>query len=38
VRGGADAVAAELLGETAGDPVRVVWRGDPRPLRRYSVP
>lgn len=38
VRGGADAAAAELLGETAGDPVRVVWTGDPRPLRRYRVP
>ena len=29
---------AELLGETAGDPVRFVWRGDPAPQRRYTVP
>ena len=28
---------AELLGETAGDPVRFVWSGEPRPLRRYRV-
>ena len=29
---------AELLGETAGDPVRFVFQGDPDPTRRYSVP
>jgi Domain of unknown function (DUF4430) len=38
VRSGPDALAAELLGETAGDPVRVTWGGDPDPLRRFRVP
>ena len=38
VRAGADALRAELLGETAGDPVRFVWSGEPRPLRRYRLP
>jgi Domain of unknown function (DUF4430) len=38
VRGGASSLTAELLGETAGDPVRFVWRGDPTPVRRYSIP
>jgi hypothetical protein len=38
VRGGASSLTAELLGETAGDPVRFVWRGDPAPQRRYSIP
>ena len=38
VRGGASSLTAELLGETAGDPVRFVWRGDPTPERRYTVP
>ena len=38
VRAGADALRAELLGETAGDPVRFVWSGEPRPLRRYRIP
>jgi hypothetical protein len=38
VRGGGSSLTAELLGETAGDPVRFVWRGDPTPKRRYTVP
>ena len=38
VRGGASSLTGELLGETAGDPVRFVWRGDPTPKRRYTVP
>ena len=38
VRGGASSLTAELLGETAGDPVRFVWRGEPAPERRYTVP
>jgi hypothetical protein len=38
VRGGASSLTAELLGETAGDPVRFVWRGEPDPTRRYTVP
>jgi len=38
VRAGASSLTAELLGETAGDPVRFVWRGDPAPKRRYTVP
>jgi Domain of unknown function (DUF4430) len=38
VHGGASSLTAELLGETAGDPVRFVWRGDPAPQRRYSIP
>jgi hypothetical protein len=38
VRGGASSLTAELLGETAGDPVRFVWHGHPAPERRYAVP
>ena len=38
VRGGLSSLTAELLGETAGDPVRFVWRGDPTPKRRYTIP
>ena len=38
VRGGASSVTAKLLGETAGDAVRFVWRGNPTPKRRYTVP
>ena len=38
VREGASSLTAELLGETAGDPVRFVWRGEPDPTRRYTVP
>ncbi len=38
VRDGRDSLEAELLGETAGAPVRFVWIGDPEPLRRYRVP
>ena len=39
VRVGSPSLVAELLGETAGDPVRFVWRGDRIALeRRYEVP
>lgn len=38
VRTGAPAAAAELLGETAGDPVHFVIRGEPELARRYTVP
>ena len=39
VRLGGPSLTAELLGETAGDPVRFVWRGDPGPVeRKYEVP
>ena len=38
LRVGPAAATAELLGETAGDPVRFVFRGDPDPTRRYAVP
>ena len=39
VRAGAPSLTAELRGQTAGDPVRFVWRGEPaRSERRYSVP
>ena len=38
VRAGASRLTAELRGETAGDPVRFVWRGDPEPKRRYAIP
>jgi hypothetical protein len=38
VRGGVSSLTGKLLGETAGDPVRFVWRGDPTPTRRYTVP
>jgi hypothetical protein len=37
VRPGADGLRAELLGESAGDPVRLTWSGEPEPLRRYEV-
>jgi hypothetical protein len=35
---GAARATAELLGETAGDPVRFVLSGDPELTRRYVVP
>ena len=38
VRDGAPAATAELLGETAGAPVRFVLRGDPETTRRYGTP
>lgn len=38
VRNGAARLTAELLGETAGDPVRFVVSGSPSYERRYSVP
>lgn len=38
VRSGAPRAVAELLGETAGDPVRLVLSGDPDLRRRYEVP
>lgn len=39
VRGGPAAMRAELLGQTAGDPVRVVIAGTPgEPTRRYALP
>lgn len=38
LRLGADAATAELLGETAGDPVRFVFRGEPDPTRRFALP
>ena len=38
VRPGRDGLSGELLGQSAGDPVRFVWRGTPAALRRYSVP
>ena len=38
LRPGADAARAELLGETAGGPVRVVFHGEPDPTRRFEVP
>ncbi|HVM68786.1 MAG TPA: DUF4430 domain-containing protein [Gaiellaceae bacterium] len=38
VRPGTRRAKAELLGETTGDPVRVVWSGEPDVERRYSVP
>ncbi|NUT56157.1 MAG: DUF4430 domain-containing protein [Thermoleophilia bacterium] len=38
VRDGTTAATAELLGESAGAPVRVVFRGDPDPARRYALP
>ena len=37
LRDGPDAAAAELLGETAGDPVKLVVSGDPALTRRYEV-
>lgn len=38
VRRGPEGLHGELLGQSAGDPVRFVWSGDPEPLRRYVVP
>lgn len=38
LRNGPQRASAQLLGQTAGDPVRFVFQGDPRPTRRYSVP
>lgn len=38
VRLGPPRAVAELLGETAGDPVRFVVSGEPELTRRYSVP
>jgi hypothetical protein len=38
VRSGPAALHAELLGQSAGDPVRLVWSGQPDYERRYSVP
>jgi hypothetical protein len=38
LRLGADAATADLLGETAGDPVRFVFRGEPDPTRRFALP
>ena len=38
VRRGADGAIAELLGQNAGDPVRLVLTGDPDLTRRYTAP
>jgi hypothetical protein len=38
VRPGPDGLRGELLGQSAGDPVRFVWSGEPEALRRYRVP
>jgi hypothetical protein len=38
VRPGADGATAELIGQTAGDPVRLVLTGDPDLTRRYTAP
>jgi len=39
VRAGSPAFRAELLGESAGDPVRFVLSGSPAPaVRRYTIP
>jgi hypothetical protein len=38
LRNGANRATAELLGETAGDPVRVVLTGNPELTRSYTVP
>jgi len=38
LRDGSNRATAELLGETAGDPVRVVVRGNPELTRAYEVP
>ncbi len=38
VRAGSSRFTGELLGETAGDPVRFVISGNPAYERRYSVP
>ena len=37
VRAGPDRAAAELLGQSAGDPFRLVLSGDPELTRRYEV-
>ena len=37
LRDGPDRATAELLGETAGDPVRLVLTGDPALTRRYEA-
>ena len=38
VRAGAPRLTGELLGQSAGDPVRFVFSGSPAYSRRYSVP
>jgi hypothetical protein len=38
VRPGPDGLRGELLGQSAGDPVRFVWSGEPEALRKYRVP
>jgi hypothetical protein len=38
LRDGSNRATAELLGETAGDPVRVVLSGNPELTRAYEVP
>jgi hypothetical protein len=38
LRDGPQRASAELLGERAGDPVRVVFQGEPAYERRYAVP
>lgn len=38
VRDGPERATAELLGQSAGDPVRIVLQGDPDYERRYAVP
>jgi hypothetical protein len=38
LRSGAPAATAELLGETAGSPVRFVLRGNPELTRRFAAP
>ena len=38
LRNGPTRATAELLGETAGDPVRIVVSGDAELMRRYEVP
>ncbi len=37
LREGPDRATAELLGETAGDPVKLTLSGDPALTRRYEV-
>ena len=38
LRDGPDGATAELLGQSAGDPVRLVLSGDPALTRRFEVP
>jgi hypothetical protein len=38
LRSGPDRATAELLGQTAGDPVRFVLSGELDPVRKYSIP